>query len=235
VFERLNMGATQLNEQELRNCIYQGLYTDLLCELAEDEHLLSCYRSNQPHLRMKDRELILRFFAMQRTTPSGFSSPIKSWLNEEIRENKDMTPQEAKEMAATFRGAIKIAWEVFGECAFRPVAPVKKGKGPSEADVSGIFYRDFFENGEINVALWDTVMYAFAGRSEKEVLPRREKVLAAFIKLAGSPTFKRLLVSQPKAVEARAEAWGTIVDSICGERASGAKAAAAKGGKKSRG
>jgi hypothetical protein len=115
VFERLNMGATQLNEQELRNCIYQGLYTDLLCELAEDEHLLSCYRSNQPHLRMKDRELILRFFAMQRTTPSGFSSPIKSWLNEEIRENKDMTPQEAKEMAATFRGAIKIAWEVFGE------------------------------------------------------------------------------------------------------------------------
>ena len=24
VFERLNMGATQLNEQELRNCIYQA-------------------------------------------------------------------------------------------------------------------------------------------------------------------------------------------------------------------
>jgi hypothetical protein len=32
-----------------------------------------------PHLRMRDRELILRFFAMQRTTPAGFTSPIKSW------------------------------------------------------------------------------------------------------------------------------------------------------------
>jgi hypothetical protein len=45
VFERLNMGATQLNEQELRNCIYQGVYTDLLCELSTDEHLLNIYRS----------------------------------------------------------------------------------------------------------------------------------------------------------------------------------------------
>ena len=248
VFERLNMGATQLNEQELRNCIYQGTYTDLLLDLASDEHLLRVYRSKTPHLRMKDRELILRFFAMQRTTPEGMTSPVKAWLNEEMRENKDMTPSEAEAMRIDFVETIGLVWDVFGDASFRPVKRDRGGRASDAvADRSdsaststsaaslGLFYRDHFENGEINVALWDTVMYAFAGRSEKEVLPRREKVLAAFIKLAGSPTFKRLLVSQPKAVEARAEAWGTIVDSICGERASGAKAAAAKGGKKSRG
>lgn len=71
VFERLNMGATQLNEQELRNCIYQGAYTDLLGRLAANEHLLKVYKSTQPHLRMRDRELILRFFAMLRSGPEG--------------------------------------------------------------------------------------------------------------------------------------------------------------------
>ena len=226
VFERLNMGATQLNEQELRNCIYQGLYTDLLCELSTNEHLLNVYRSKQPHLRMKDRELILRFFAMQRTTPAGFTSPIKAWLNEEIRENKDMTPQEAGEMAELFAETIGLVWEVFRDSAFRPVKPdAVKGDGPTEEDLSGIFYRDFFENGEINVALWDTVMYSFAGRTAEEVLPNRERIMAAFIKLASGPTFRRLLVSQPKAVVARAEAWGAIMDSICGPRgaARGAK------------
>ena len=223
VFVRLNMGATQLNEQELRNCIYQGLYTDMLCDLASDEHLLSVYRSKQPHLRMKDRELILRFFAMQRTKPQGMTSPIKAWLNEEIRENKDMTPQEANAMAEMFAETIGLVWEVFGDCAFRPV---KKDASPSEDDVKGLFYRDYFENGEINVALWDTVMHAFAGRTPEEVLPNKERIMAAFIKLAGGKTFRKLLVSQPKAVAARAEAWGAIMDSVCGPKGAkrGAKA-----------
>ena len=42
-------------------------------------------------MRMKDRELILRYFAMQRTTPYHFFVPVKSWLNTEMRENKHMS------------------------------------------------------------------------------------------------------------------------------------------------
>ena len=69
-------------------------------------------------------------------------------------------------------------------------------------------------------------MYAFAGRSEEEIIPNREKIMAAFIKLAGSAAFRKLLVSQPKAVVARAEAFGNVMDTICGPRGGkrGAKA-----------
>ena len=168
VFERLNMGATQLNEQELRNCIYQGTYTDLLLDLASDEHLLRVYRSKTPHLRMKDRELILRFFAMQRTTPEGMTSPVKAWLNEEMRENKDMTPQEARELKELFEETIKMVWEVFGESAFRPVkrnADILQRRrdeqgekseaseasstrnSSSSSSLGGIFYRGFVRAG----------------------------------------------------------------------------------------
>ena len=231
VFERLNMGATQLNEQELRNCIYQGVYTDLLQDLAGDARLLRVCRAKAPHLRMKDRELVLRFFAMRRTGPSGMTSPIKAWLNEEIRENKDMTPSEAEAMRGDFVETIGLVWDVFGDASFRPVKrgarsdPGSAGSAPGSPDGSGtsaesfgLFYRDHFENGEINVALWDTVMYAFAGRSEEEIRPNREAIMAAFIKLAGSSAFRKLLVSQPRAVVARAEAFGSVMDAICGPR-----------------
>merc|ERR1712216_24023 len=178
VFERLNMGATQLNEQELRNCIYQGVYTDLLQDLSNDQTLLRVCRAKAPHLRMKDRELVLRFFAMRRTGPNGMTSPIKAWLNEEIRENKDMTPSEAEAMRGDFVETINLVWDVFGDASFRPVkkgavsSPDKSnGASSNDEESFGLFYRDHFENGEINVALWDTVMYAFAGRSERRFGP----------------------------------------------------------------
>ena len=131
-----------------------------------------------------------------------------------------------------------MVWEVFGESAFRPVkrnadilrdvetsGDVSKEEEASSS-LGGIFYRDLFEQGEVNVALWDTVMHAFAGRSPEEVLPNRERILAAFVKVAGGSSFRKLLVSQPKAARARAEAWGGVMDQICGPRgnARGAKA-----------
>jgi hypothetical protein len=38
VFERLNRGSMQLNEQELRNCVYRGPFNDLLAELERDSY-----------------------------------------------------------------------------------------------------------------------------------------------------------------------------------------------------
>jgi hypothetical protein len=160
-----------------------------------------------------------------------------------------MTPQEARELKELFQETIKMVWEVFGESAFRPVKrnadaardvetsgekseaseaseASSTRRSSSSASLGGIFYRDVFEQGEVNVALWDTVMHAFAGRSPEEVLPNRERILAAFVKVAGGSSFRKLLVSQPKAARARAEAWGGVMDQICGPRgnARGAKA-----------
>ena len=56
----------------------QGSYTEMLGRLAANEALLRIYRSSSPHLRMRDRELILRFFALVRASPSGLRSPVKA-------------------------------------------------------------------------------------------------------------------------------------------------------------
>ena len=205
VFERLNMGATQLNEQELRNCIYQGSYTELLATLSRNGHLLQIYRAQGPHLRMRDRELLLRFFAMLRSGPGGFTSPVKAWLNGEIRKHRELSAQEAQRMTESFERAIALAWTVFGEAAFRPV---REGGG------GGVAAAERFEAGEVNVALWDTVLYSLAQVDAQLVLARKEAVLEAFVALAGDAKFRRLLVSQPKAVVARAEAWAKVLKRV---------------------
>ncbi|MEL6762270.1 MAG: DUF262 domain-containing protein, partial [Cyanobacteria bacterium J06607_6] len=69
VFERLNLGAEKLNDQEVRNCVYRGNYNELLRSLAQNEFLLRILQSKEPHSRMADRQLVLRFFALWRNTP----------------------------------------------------------------------------------------------------------------------------------------------------------------------
>jgi hypothetical protein len=61
IFKRLNLGAMQLNDQELRNCVMRGKYNELLQSLTTNRQQLKIMGLDEPHFRMKDRELILRF------------------------------------------------------------------------------------------------------------------------------------------------------------------------------
>ena len=49
VFERLNLGAVKLNDQELRNSMYRGKYNELLRELSWNPHMLKIMGATQPH------------------------------------------------------------------------------------------------------------------------------------------------------------------------------------------
>lgn len=229
VFERLNMGATQLNEQELRNCIYGGSYSDLLAHLCRVPAMLRLNRLAAPHLRMKDREMVLRFFALLRNGPAGFSSPVKAWLNEEMRTRRELPPAEAARMADAFDRAIGLAESVFGDAAFRPPkaeqaplahtspqagdaddesgAPLLAPPPPASPQPHG-------DVGDVNIALWDTLMHSLATCDPAAVLSRRDAVAAAFSRLASNPKFRRLLVSQPKAVVARAAAWDRVLAGV---------------------
>ena len=53
IFERLNTGAVPLNSQELRNCIYKGIYNELLKDLSEDKDFQFLLGLDGPHYRMR--------------------------------------------------------------------------------------------------------------------------------------------------------------------------------------
>ena len=71
VFERLNMGAVQLNEMELRNCIYHGSYCELLQSLAASDQMKTimqvCDPFNFQHFFPPTVLLFLVIFLFQRT------------------------------------------------------------------------------------------------------------------------------------------------------------------------
>lgn len=119
VFERLNLGAEKLNDQELRNSIYRGEYNKLLKALSTNPFILKVMGLKQPHKRMADRQLILRFFAMWRNTHLKYKSPMKQFLNREMDNHRNPSANELGEMRSIFEKSIEIAYTVFGQNAFK--------------------------------------------------------------------------------------------------------------------
>ncbi|MCO5581677.1 hypothetical protein L7F22_035566 [Adiantum nelumboides] len=199
VFERLNMGSTQLNEQELRNCVFQGSYNDFLNDMAQHSAMLKAFRQDAPHKRMKDREFILRFFCLRRGGVDKFTLPAKNWLNEEMRCHKNLDGKEKREMALDFSRCINLSTEVFGDHVFRLPRGLKY-------DV------------DVNVCLWDTVMLGFLNYKDVDlVLSNKQNIAKALHKLlVEDEEFRGYLFSIPRALKFRSQRWTDILQQILG-------------------
>lgn len=63
LFDRVNRGGVTLNNQEMRNALYQGNATRLLNELAKSDAFKNATEKSAKPKHMKDRYLVLRFVA----------------------------------------------------------------------------------------------------------------------------------------------------------------------------
>ncbi len=112
VFERLNQGGVPLNSQEVRHCVYRGALNDLLHELVRNPTWLALQGRNEVHTRMLDCELLLRFFALRNTLPT-YSPPLKTILNEYMRNNREPSSEYIEEMRTGFLRAIGAVHAAF--------------------------------------------------------------------------------------------------------------------------
>ncbi len=116
IFERLNTGGTALQPQEIRSALYHGELADLLRQLNQDSDWRAIY--GQPSERLKDQEMILRFFAM-RYYGNSYARPMKVFLNRCMATNRRFDRQSENELTAAFADTIKVprCFEWVGECA----------------------------------------------------------------------------------------------------------------------
>ena len=63
LFDRVNRGGVTLNNQEMRNALYQGCSTRLLNTLAGSDAFIQATEKSAKPKHMKDRYLVLRFVA----------------------------------------------------------------------------------------------------------------------------------------------------------------------------
>lgn len=211
VFERLNLGAVKLNDQELRNSMYRGKYNELLRELSWNPHMLKIMGATQPHNRMADRQLILRFFAMWRNTHLRYKAPMKRFLNREMEEHRDPSDKELAEMRAIFERSIEMAYSVFGANAFRRFYSGREGIPNGR-----------WESRKLNVALWDTLLYTFSYYDKPQIIPIADSILEEFLDVATNDNaFVEYVTSttdKPDRIQFRAETWRQRLQSLVSDK-----------------
>jgi Protein of unknown function DUF262/HNH endonuclease len=113
IFERLNRGSMTLNEQELRNCVYRGPFNGLLAELEKDEIWRKVKGGSDPEPRFREREMILRFFALA-NRGSFYKGPLKQFLNNYMEKYAPRDFDAISEQRTMFRQTMQNVWTVFG-------------------------------------------------------------------------------------------------------------------------
>lgn len=86
VFERLNTGGTLLVGQEVRNAVYAGPFNELLLELNLLPEWRAIVDRPEPDKRMRDVELILRFFSL-RFALDSYEKPMKDFMSRYMRQH----------------------------------------------------------------------------------------------------------------------------------------------------
>lgn len=121
VFERINTSGTSLNNQEIRNCVYQGAMNTLLFSLNTNNHWRILFGDYVEDNRMIDLEFILRFFAMN--TPDVYNSTskqvsLKQLLNKYMQSNRILSDAEIAAKTSIFNNTISFIYDAYGEEAF---------------------------------------------------------------------------------------------------------------------
>ena len=120
IFERINTSGISLNDQEVRNCVYQGAMNTRIIELNKNNEWRKLFGKEMQDNRMIDLELILRFFAMNK--PEIYLSDEKNFvlkkiLNDEMSNNRSESDY-LDNVCVDFVNTISFIYKHFGEEAF---------------------------------------------------------------------------------------------------------------------
>lgn len=136
VFERLNTGGVRLEHQEVRNCLYEGEFNDLLLELSrypafaeawgiplptadEAERAPKELAENRRYSTMEDAELVLRFFALRHA--DRFRRGMQGFLDlYMVRAKRFLSETDLKMLRGLFIQTVELGRAIYGERLFHP-------------------------------------------------------------------------------------------------------------------
>lgn len=140
LFDRVNRGGTRLNNQEMRNALYQGNATVLINRLAKMKVFIDATEDTIPANHMKDRYLVLRFVAfymwqkgitkdVDTNEVLEYRSNLEDFLGKTMRflNRLDSENDIFKELEFRFAKAMELASQLIPLGGFRlPSSPGKK-------------------------------------------------------------------------------------------------------------
>ncbi len=162
VFERLNSGGKKLTPQEIRSAVHHsGGMREVLLDLNQNSDWRAIYGLEDA--RMRDQELILRFFAFYYDAEQ-YKSPLLNFLNGFMGRHKLIEPALAAEMKRVFSETIHLIREAIGTSAFRPIRA-------------------------LNAAVFDSVMVGLARRLSRSPVTNVDALKAEYSQLLENQAF----------------------------------------------
>jgi uncharacterized protein with ParB-like and HNH nuclease domain len=169
VFLRLNTGSLKLSPQELRQALHPGEFLSYISKYAETENpIWEVLGLNKPDSRMRDVELILRYFAFKnfldtyKDSLKDFMDDTCSIINSDWAHHSQKYINQLDELEA----AISFTTSIFGE-KYRFSKYIK-------GEYSSIFNRTIF----------DLMVYYFSDEERRHVLAnKRDMIKLEFEKL----------------------------------------------------
>lgn len=108
IFHRLNTGGIQLNNQEIRNCIYNGSFNALLKELNKHPKWIHINRmSDKKSYRFIHVEMILRFFAFY-DRHEHYNGRLAEFLNHYMSQHRNINENQQAEKRELFIQTIQF-------------------------------------------------------------------------------------------------------------------------------
>ena len=117
VFERINTGGSKLSSQEIRSCVNHGPVVNFLESLASKPQWNEVFRSRSK--RLKDHELILRFFAFF-ADQGDYKSPMKKFLDDYMKKIRSLENNDYKKLESIFEKTLFALSENVEGKLFRP-------------------------------------------------------------------------------------------------------------------
>ena len=207
IFKRVNTGGLELKEQEIRHAINQGVPSELVADLARGENTIDeinkiCTRRNHdgeeiqlyatregkefikatdnridPY-RMEDRDFITRFISFYLINYTSYEPNLDTFLNNGMAAIRELSKVEISGLKDDFYNSMKLAYEIFGNDAFRKRFSQTDGRKP------------------INKALFEVLSVSFAKLDESDrnkLRKNKEKFKLKFIELHYNLSFLRAI------------------------------------------
>lgn len=204
VFLRLNTGSLPLAPQELRQALHPGYFIDFTDEFSiSSQQIKKVLNINKPDYRMRDMELVIRYFSFKYFINS-YTGNLKSFFDNTVKilnNNWELQNEDIRETANQLNAAIDTTYEIFEDNAF------SKWKNKN-------FDRRF------NRAIFDIMVFYFSNPDIRNIaLTKKNEIITEFKTLCETNiNFLNSFETSTKNIQPtsiRFNTWGKSLSKIC--------------------
>lgn len=198
IFSRLNQGAVELSDQEIRHAIYPGSLDTLLSDLGAIPLIQRFGLSDDSQTErnsLEPEEQVLRYFAFSEDLDlSGFNKNLKDFLDNYMENNFNLNSELIEEYKNKFVRAIENCVEVFGDEVFTNPAAEKKRKG---------------------LVHYDLLMPTVGSLPPEVAKSKKNEIQNAYLSLCKSDEFRKTLsggLQNKSSIIKRKESWLQLLE-----------------------